>query len=141
MSFLSDAGKFGEALLGAVNEQIGAGENTIRSLDSVDPNDPDRTVNFGRLGKFAERIDQTAQRSYVESGYVRNVRPRNLEILMQEPDVTIVIKKRIFSSLIDNYRLELMDSAEKLFFRATKHLFQNKCQAISAYEKLTKIEK
>jgi hypothetical protein len=141
MSFLSKIGQFGDDFLSSLNEQTVSSENTIRSLDTVDPNDPDRVINFGALGDFAKRIDQSAQRSYVESGYIRNVKPNFYETLFQEPNVTIAIKKRIFSSLTDNYRIDLMDTGDKLFFRASKKLFQNKCNAISAYEKLSKIEK
>jgi hypothetical protein len=60
---------------------------------------------------------------------------------MQEPDITIIVKKRMFSSLIENYDIRYMDSAERNFIRASKRLFQNKCQVISTYEKLTKVEK
>jgi len=132
MGFLSSLGKM-------IDQQISPGENTTRSLDSTD--DPDKVQNFGKLGEFAKRIDQSAQRSYVESGYIRNVRPRTMEVMHQEPDVTIVVKKRMFSSLVDNYKFELMDSADKLFIRASKRLFKNKCQVISTYEQLTKVEK
>jgi len=141
MSFLSNVGKFGQALLNATNEQFAPGERAPRSLDKVDPNDPDRVINFGLLGEFAVNVDASAQRSYIETGSIRNIRPRTLDILMQEPDYTVIVKKRLFSSLIDNYKYELMDSVEKLFIRSSKKLFQNKCQAIAVYEKLSKIEK
>ena len=141
MTFLSNVATAGNTQLGAINEQFTPGENTPRSLNSVDPSDPDRTNNFGTLGSFASKIDNTALRSYIETGLIRNVRPHNLEILMQEPDMTIVVKKRIFSSLIDNYRFDLMPPEDKLFIRAMKKLFQNKCQAIATYEKLSKIDK
>lgn len=141
MSFLSNISTAGSNLLGAVNEQFTPGENTPSGLKNADPSDPDRTNNFGTLGAFSSKIDRTALRSYVESGLIRNVRPRNLEILMQEPEMTILVKKRIFSSLIDNYRFDLMPQEDKLFIRANKKLFQNKCQAIATYEKLSKIEK
>lgn len=141
MSFLSKIGQLGDEFLSSINEQTLSSENTIRSLDTIDPNDPDRVINFGALGDFAKRVDQSAQRSYIESGYIRNVKPNFYEILFQEPNITIAIKKRMFSSLIDNYRIDLMDSGDKLFFRASKKLFQNKCNAISTYEKLSKIER
>lgn len=141
MSFLSNIATIGNKTLGAINEQFTPGENTPRSLNSVDPSDPDRTNNFGTLGDFASKIDKTALRSYIETGLIRNVRPHNLEILMQEPEMTVLVKKRIFSSLIDNYRFDLMPAEDKLFIRATKKLFKNKCQAIATYEKLSKIEK
>lgn len=140
MGFLNNIGSAGGKLLSAVNNNFTPGENTPRSLDSVDPTDPDKVNNFGTLGDFASKIDKTALRSYVETGLIRNVRPQNMEILMQEPDFTVLIKKRIFSSLNDNYRFDLMPAEDKLFIRASKTLFKNKCQAISTYEQLTKFE-
>ena len=124
MSFLSNIATIGNKTLGAINEQFTPGENTPRSLNSVDPSDPDRTNNFGTLGDFASKIDKSALRSYIETGLIRNVRPRNLEILMQEPEMTVLVKKRIFSSLIDNYRFDLMPAEDKLFIRATKKLLK-----------------
>jgi len=138
MAFLEDLAQAG---ISAINEQYAPGNLTPTSLDTIDPNDPDRVINFGKLGDFAKKIDNTAQRTYVENGFIRNVRPRAMEILMQEPDLTVIVKKRAFASLVDNYRLDKMDSGDKLFYRATKNLFQNKCRAISVYEKLSKIEK
>jgi hypothetical protein len=132
---------FIDSFLKGVNEQAGTAENTPRSLDGPNPDDPNKTVPYGSLGKFADKIDTSAQRSYVESGYIRNVKPRFFEPLLQEPDMTIVIKKKMFSSLINNYQFDLLDSAERNFIKSSKRLFQNKCQAISIYEKLTKLER
>lgn len=91
--------------------------------------------------KIADRIDPTAERIYIEDGFIRNVQPRLRNILMQQPDMTVVVKKRMFSSLAENYKLDLLEENEKLFYRASKRLFHNKCKALSIYEKLTKIEK
>lgn len=140
MSGLNDIGSEFVKQSGSYN-QASFSENTPRSLDVPNPNNPDEVLDFGLLGDFASKIDQTAQRSYVESGYISNIKPRFLDVLFQEPDITVVIKKRMFSSLADNYRIDFMDSAERNFIRASKRLFQNKCQAISAYERLTKIDK
>lgn len=97
-------------------------------------------VSFNTLNAFAQPIDQSAQRQYIESGIIRNIKPRSLEVLMQTPDTTVLVKKRQFSSLAENYRFDFMNSDEKLFIKAVKRLFYNKCNAIAAYEKLTKIE-
>lgn len=98
-------------------------------------------VQYGALGEFSSKIDGSANRSYVETGFIRNLIPRQAEIIMQEPDMTVLVKKKMFSSLAENYKPELMDADEKLFYRSSKKLFQNKCAAISAYERLTKIER
>jgi hypothetical protein len=84
--------------------------------------------------------DPSARRSYIEDGMIRNIRPRLTEVLLQEPNVTLLCKKRQFSSLADNYNYNLMDADEKLFVKATKILFDNKCKAIAAYEQLTNIQ-
>lgn len=139
MSF-SNLGGFASGLINSINEQANLGNNPAQSLDTTDPNDPSRVIAYGSLGDYADKIDKSAQRSYVESGYIRNIRPREREILMQQPELTVIVKKRMFSSLVENFQPELMDAQEKLFYRAAKRIFQNKCDLISAYERLTKIE-
>jgi hypothetical protein len=141
MAFLNNISSAGNNVLNAVNNNFTPGETTPRNLSSVDPSDPDKVNNFGTLGDFASKIDNTALRSYVETGLIRNIRPQNLEILMQEPDCTVLIKKRMFSSTADNYRFDLMPAEDKLFVRASKTLFKNKCQAISTYEQLSKFDR
>ena len=130
MSFLSDLGS-------VVNEQFSFGENSTNSLDTMDG---DRFVNFGLLGDYANQIDKTAERTYTVDGFIRNVRPRLREVWFQQPDVTLVIKKRMFSSLVDNVRLDLLEEKERLLIASTKRLIQNKCRLVAAYERLTKIE-
>ncbi|HVI40699.1 MAG TPA: hypothetical protein VM577_08565 [Anaerovoracaceae bacterium] len=129
-----------DVLGAALNTLAGVAENTPSGLDTPVPIGTG-VQSFGALGAFAEKIDRSAQRQYIETGMIRNIRPRNMELLMQEPDVTILIKKRQFSSLSENYRFDLMNADEKLFVKASKILFYNKCRAIAAYERLTKIEK
>lgn len=123
-----------------LNQQFETGDNKNRSLDILKDG---HTNKYGKLGDFANHFDQTAERSYTEEGFFRNdyfnPKPKELDILMQDPDVTVLVKKRAFSSLSENFRPDLMDAQEQLFFKATKVLFQNKCKQISAYEKLTKI--
>src|SRR5271165_2088680 len=127
--------------LGSVLEQqFDIGDNKLRSLDVVKNG---TVVPYGKLGDFANNFDQSAERQYTEEGFWKtdlyNYNVKQLEILMQEPDLTILVKKRAFSSLAENYRTDLLDSDERLFIRATKFLFQNKSKQISAYEQLTKI--
>ncbi len=119
---------FLSGLADALEDQFSLGENTNHTL---------------KLGDLSKNIDNTQQRSYVEQGYLRldpyNASPKQFEVLFQEPDVTVLIKKRAFASLAENFRLDHMDKDEKLFYRATKILFQNKCKQIAAFEKLSKI--
>lgn len=119
----------------ALFDQVGLGESSNHVLSDI------RMGDFSSLGKFANKIDRSAHREYLEDGIVRNIRPRNSEILMQQPDIAVVVKKRAFSSLSNNFKPELMDDDEKLFLKATKKLFENKCRAIAAYERLSKFEK
>ena len=126
-----------------IDTQVGASENSIRSLDKTLPDGT--TQKYGKLGDFSNKFDQSAIRQYTEEGFNRtnknNVYAKNLEILNQEPDASVLIKKRAFSTLSENFRPDLMDADEKSFYKTSKVLFQNKCQQISNYEKLSKIEK
>jgi hypothetical protein len=132
MSFLAQ-------LADQVSTQIGTIENQAEGVIDGSNN------QYSSLGDLSQRFDKSAQRSYVEEGYLRTdpytTIPKQFEILMQEPNATVLIKKRMFSSVGDNYRPDYMSDNEKLYYKATKILFQNKCNQISALEKLSKIAK
>lgn len=134
MNFLGD-------LVEQISSQFSVGENTNHTLDGVISG---QNVKYGSLGDFASKFDQSAQRKYVEEGYLRrdpyNADPKQLEILFQEPNATVLIKKKMFSSIAENFRPDFMDQDEKLYYRAMKFLFQNKCRVIAALEKLSKIQ-
>jgi hypothetical protein len=125
-----------------IQEQFGIGENQMNTLDIVENG---QVKKLGALGDFASKIDQSAERRYLEQGYIRfdqfNVDPEPYEMLWQEPDMTVLLKKRAFSTLAENFRSEYMDQDEKLYYRASKFLFLNKCRQIAALEKLAKIER
>lgn len=135
MSFLG-------ALGDQINSQFVTGENENHTLDTVVDG---KNQKYGSLGNFASKFDQSAERKYTEEGYLRkdlfNTDPKQYEILMQEPNATIMVKKRMFSSVNENFRPDYMDADEKLYFKAMKILFANKCRQISALEKLSKIQK
>ncbi len=137
MSFLS---QLSSSLLNSVNQSFGAANTSSNSLDISLPFGTGAS-NFGSSGNFANVIDKSAHRQYLETGTIKNIRPRNLEVIMQEPDITVLIKKKIFSSLAGNFRYDLMNEEEKLFIRASKRLFYNKCRMIASYERLSKIER
>jgi hypothetical protein len=124
----------------ALNTQFLTGDSKQTSLDlQVDGH----TKKFGLLGDFANRVDQTSDRSYLEEGAHRvdyyNYSPKQLQISLQDPEVVVLVKKRMFNSLSENFRPDLFDQHEKLFYRTTKILFQNKCTQIASYERLSKI--
>lgn len=129
-------------LANQIDSQMSVGENTNHSLDAVVDG---QQTKYGSLGDFAKQFDQSSERRYVEEGYLRrdpfNSEPKQFEILMQEPNATVLLKKRMFSSVNENYRPDYMDADEKLYYKAMKILFQNKCRQISALEKLSKIQK
>jgi hypothetical protein len=99
MGFLSSLGNI-------INTQFGIGENTSHSLDTVSGG------AYSRLGDYANKIDQTAERNYIEDGFIRDIRPRKRSVLFQQPDFYVVIKKRMFSTLVDNSKLEVLEDKE-----------------------------
>lgn len=127
MSFLD---KLKNTIADEFASQLNVGENKNTSLN---------------LGDFGKNVDKSAQRTYLEEGVLRkdlfSQKSKQLEILMQEPQVTVLLKKKMFSSLANNNQLEYMSNDEKLYYKASKTLFKNKCEQISNYERLSKISK
>jgi hypothetical protein len=127
--------------LSDLTEQLfSLGENKTHTFNTEDGG------KYGALNEdFRKVLDQTAERSYVEEGYIRkdvvNLDSKQREILIQEPQATVLVKKRMFSSVAENYNPQFMDYDERLYFRACKFLFQNKCTQIAILEKLSKIQK
>jgi hypothetical protein len=132
MGFLGD-------LANAINSSFDVAQNTTNTLSSVIDG---QNIPYGSLGDF--QFDQSAERRYVESGYLRQnpyqTDPEAMEVLWQEPSATVLIKKRMFSSISENYRPDFMDQGEKLYYQAMQTLFANKCTQISALEQLSKIQ-
>lgn len=123
-----------------LNNELKFGENTNVDLSTIDENG--RVSPYGSLGAIGAKVDTTEERSYSEKGFIEydsfSVLPAKTQIHLQEPSYTILVKKAMFSSLSDSFSLDYMDEGEKLFYKSIKTLFANKCQVISAYEKLTK---
>lgn len=121
--FLNDLG-------GMLSEQFSLGENSNRTLD---------------LGEYSKQIDRSEERRYSEAGYLRvdpfNTESKKVEVLLQEPNATVLVKKKMLSSIGGNFRPDFMDKEEKLYYRSMQVLFQNKCTQIAALEKLSKIQK
>jgi len=142
MSFLDGKPNVFNNLGGMIEKQF-LGNNRLETLDLIQKDgSPQR---FGKLGDFSKKIDQSEKRSYTEAGFYSlnqfNFKQRDLEILMQQPSASVVIKKRAFSSLAENYRPDASSQEELLTIRATKNLFQNKINQIANFEKLVKINK
>lgn len=138
---MSSPGDYLTSLGNTLNNQFNSNSGNKNIATDIAQNGTSQ--NRGTLGGFANNTDQFVDRSYTEEGSFRvdfyNPKPKQLDILMQDPDVTVLVKKRAFASLAENFRPDLMDEHETLFFRTTKILFQNKCKQLSAYEKLSKI--
>lgn len=100
---------------------------------------------LGIMGDITQRNSVFTERKYVQEGYLRttanNTSAKLMEIMFQEPDITVLVKKRAFCALAENFDLSHMDADEKLFYQASKILFSNKCQQIAAYEALSKINR
>ena len=105
-------------------------EDTARGLSSA-------------VDMLLQTIDRTAQRSYIGHGFADYQRrlPNTKSVVTQTPEAIVLIKKRMFSSLAENYKSEVLAEDELHFIKASKKLFQNKCEQISNYEKLTKLNK
>lgn len=103
-----------------------------------------KKYNYAKLGSFASKIDQSAEREYLEEGYLRlnsnYAKPKMREISMQQPEATVLVKKKMFASLANNYYDIYMDEDEKRFIRTIHVLFQNKLKQIRAFEILSKIQ-
>lgn len=67
--------------------------------------------------------------------------PTRRTILTQRPKATVFVKKRMFSTLRNNFDIQFMGKDEKLFLRAVKNLFRRKSQEIAFYENLISIER
>lgn len=124
----------------AIASQFDLTQNNTTTLDAVVDG---QNVKYGSLGDFASQFDQSAERKYLEEGYLRpnpyTSDPKQFETLWQEPAATVLVKKKMFSSIAENYRPDFMDKDEKLYYKAMCLLFQNKCTQIAALERLSKI--
>ena len=121
-----------------ISNQFGLGENNVTGLNGS--MDGSQIQDYGLISKNL-KFDRSAQRMYIEDGFINTLRPRERTIVHQQPEVSLIVKKRMFCSLVDNSRLDLLEEKERLLITASKKLFQNKCLLIGAYERLTYIER
>jgi hypothetical protein len=132
------------ALSSQLNNQYSLEDNSNHSVNGISQK-YGKPTPAGLLGSLVPQFDPSTERRYVEEGYLRNdpytTSPKQFEVLFQEPNATIFIKKKMFSSVSDNYRPDYMNANEKLYYKTMKVLFQNKCAQIAALERLSKIER
>ncbi len=99
------------------------------STESFDPN----FVGTGR---------QIVVGGNIAGGKVPPIEEASVRVVYnQTPNFSIIVKKRMFSSLQNMYNPELMDPAELWLTRATKRLIARKCSIMADYERLSKIAK
>jgi hypothetical protein len=77
---------------------------------------------------------------FLDQNHANSITPDTRTFIAMSPEATILVKKKVFSSLKSANDLRFMDKTEKMLLRATKALFAYKVQQIRAYESLTKFE-
>jgi hypothetical protein len=135
------AGFLGD-LANSISSQYNLSGNNTTSMNAIIDGQQGQASS---LGNFAAQLNQSNEIRYVEEGYLRRdpyeTDPKSSNVLWQEPTATVLVKKRMFSSIAENYRPDFMDADEKLYYKAMRVLFQNKCSQIGALEQLGKIQK
>lgn len=79
--------------------------------------------------------------SFIDSKFSDLVKPNRRQVISQTPTATVLLKKRMFSTLRSNYDIRFMDDDERIFIRAIKNLFRRKSEEIAFYENLLVLEK
>jgi len=128
--FVQGAKNLASGIASGLNEANMGTENKNRALSEA-------------AKKLANTIERGAQRNYIIDGFANKekTKPNVRNVITQTPEAIVLIKKKMFSSLAENYSPEKMDDDELHFIKASKKLFENKCAEITAYEQLTKIDK
>jgi hypothetical protein len=127
--FLSEISKKFDDLVNTLNQGLYSPDNwppPAPILEKVHIDDGFENVpGTSYVGSTIDNVDDIKQR----------------RISSQEPHATIYIKKRAFWGLADENDTRFMDKGEKLYLRATKILFEKKCNQLASYEALTKVSK
>lgn len=112
-------------------------ENIAKTWQQVKSNLIDGTIP-GYINYNSNPLVGTGVAVYFnqDSSQITDLDTRNHVAL--SPEATILIKKKVFSTLRGANDLRFMDKTEKMLLRATKALFAYKVQQIRAYESLTK---
>jgi len=127
------------------NRNTGAASGLQNFADSIN-----NTINALTGKAETEKFDpnfvgsgrQVIVGGYIEGGKVPPLEEASIrQVYSQTPNISVIIKKRAFSSLSHLYDPTLMDSAEMWLMRATKKLVSNKCVQMAQYERLSKIAK
>lgn len=85
-------------------------------------------------------VQDIAGFSNFDAGFSNIKEPTRRKLYTQTAKGTVFIKKRIFSTLRNNFDPKFLSVEDKTFLRASKHLFRRKCEEIAFYENLVKLE-
>ena len=117
------------------------------SLDSITQglNDFLGNVSNGTNIPSFQNSSQFVENQYAEKGFYtissfNDIEVRKMKTLWQQPTATVIVKKKMFSSLAEYNKSEYLDPDQKLFLLCAKRLFSNKCAQIAYVEQLTKVE-
>ena len=97
--------------------------------------------NFTRLTGSPSGIENSLkpENVYIDDGFsnvpgadfngsrlsgIKDIKKRR--VVSQEPQATVIVKKKMFSSFRSNFDSKFMSAGEKLFVRASKFLFEKK---------------
>ena len=98
-------------------------------------------IDFGKVdGGVPPSLVGTGAAIFMDQNHANSITPDTRNIVAMSPEATILVKKKVFSSLKSQNDLRFMDKTEKMLLRSTKALFAYKIQQIRAYESLTKFE-
>jgi len=138
---------------GDVKGNIGAGKKGFekRVSQTIDKAQSDiihgmhpAYVEYGGVDSLAggnsPSLVGTGASIFLDQNHANSITPDTRNIVTMSPEATILVKKKVFSSLKSANDLRFMDKTEKMLLRATKALFAYKVQQIRAYEALTKFE-
>jgi hypothetical protein len=116
--------------LSSINASV---DNFTKQVSGIKP--VDNSINL--VNSYQESRYQ--DKGFYTKSTFTDMEVNALKILWKSPDATVLVKKKMFSSLMNYNQPEYMDAEEMLFLRASKRLFSNKCKQIAWLEQLTKI--
>jgi hypothetical protein len=99
-----------------------------------------KAENLFRTPYIEGGTEQVPAFSFYDPSFANLKSPMRRSVITQTPKTTLFIKKRMFSTLRNNFDVRFMDEEERLFLRATKALFRRKCEEIAFYENLISLE-
>jgi hypothetical protein len=121
-------------------------KNLLNDINSIARESASSIVNdnaqyyfSGGSGRHnATSLADTGVVGTLSNGIFDSTIKKSRDIISQSPNGTILVKKKVFSTLSGSNDVKFMDATEKMLLRATKALFAYKVQQIRSYESLMK---